>query len=253
MAASQYAFEQRCSECGSLDLLEDRANGDVVCTNCGVVAESHIMDEGSEWRTFGDNRDASTPACKIYKEAASQHPKGFKGKSRAAMCAAVVYAACRQAGYARTLNEVHAVVADTSKKEIAKCYKFLVEDIKMKVERITSASLVRRFCVALGLGAREAKAAEEMARAAVPSEDGNRLTNAPLRPWDGKSPASVAAAVVYAISSLSLQPSSAREVAQAAAIAEGTVTSTYKAMYAHRAELVPSWFAANMDLQRLPF
>ncbi len=67
------------------------------------------------------------------------------------------------------------MVADTSKKEIAKCYKFLVEDIKMKVERITSASLVRRFCVALGLGAREAKAAEEMARAAVPSEDGNRF------------------------------------------------------------------------------
>ncbi len=32
MAASQYAFEQWCSECGSLDLVEDRANGDVVCT-----------------------------------------------------------------------------------------------------------------------------------------------------------------------------------------------------------------------------
>ncbi len=44
---------------------------------------------------LGLQRDASTPACKIYKEAASQHPKGFKGKSRAAMCAAVVYAACR--------------------------------------------------------------------------------------------------------------------------------------------------------------
>ena len=179
------------------------------------------------------------------------------------------------------------MVADATKKEIVKCYKFLVENVKVKVERVTPASLVRRFCAALGLGAREAKAAEEMARAAVPSEDGGRLaelralcvyrnlapalraqrwrfhrdmlivrrvlqevpvvlsplrpqwweepecsphraaagdpcltfvscrlTNAPLRPWDGKSPASVAAAVIYAISSLAGQPSSAGEVAQ---------------------------------------
>ncbi len=40
--------------------------------------------------------------------------------------------------------------------------------------------------------------------------------------------------------------------AQAAAIAVGTVTSTYKEMYAYRAELVPRWFASNLDLQRLP-
>ncbi len=26
----------------------------VAMQNCGVVAESHIIDEGSEWRTFGD-------------------------------------------------------------------------------------------------------------------------------------------------------------------------------------------------------
>ena len=67
------------------------------------------------------------------------------------------------------------MVADATKKEIAKCYKFLVEDLKVKVEAVTPAGLVRRFCAALGLGAREAKAAEEMACAAVPSEDGSRL------------------------------------------------------------------------------
>ena len=66
------------------------------------------------------------------------------------------------------------MVADAGQKEIAKCYKFLVNVIKEKVEMVTPASLVRRFCAVLGLGAREMKAAEEMARAAVPSEGSTR-------------------------------------------------------------------------------
>ena len=80
----------------------------------------------------------------------------------------------RQAGYARTFKEIQAVVADASHKEIAKCYKFLLSEVKEKVEMVTPASLVRRFCALLGLGMREMKAAEEMARAAVPSEDSTR-------------------------------------------------------------------------------
>ncbi len=82
--------------------------------------------------------------------------------------------ASRQAGYARTFKEVQAVVADAGQKEIAKCYKFLVNVIKEKVEMVTPASLVRRFCAVLGLGVREMKAAEEMARTAVPAEGSTR-------------------------------------------------------------------------------
>ena len=66
------------------------------------------------------------------------------------------------------------MVADAGQKEIAKCYKFLVNVIKEKVEMVTPASLVRRFCAVLGLGVREMKAAEEMARTAVPSEGSTR-------------------------------------------------------------------------------
>ena len=40
--------------------------------------------------------------------------------------------------------------------------------------------------------------------------------------------------------------------AQAAAVAEGTVRSTYKDMYVYMAELVPPWFASQKELQRLP-
>ena len=66
------------------------------------------------------------------------------------------------------------MVADAPQRDIAKCYKFLLSDVKEKVEMVTPASLVRRFCSVLGLGLKEVKAAEEMARTAVPSEDSAR-------------------------------------------------------------------------------
>ena len=43
---------------------------------------------------LGLQKDASSRACEIFKKA-SEHPKGLKGKSTSAMCAAVVYVACR--------------------------------------------------------------------------------------------------------------------------------------------------------------
>ncbi len=39
---------------------------------------------------------------------------------------------------------------------------------------------------------------------------------------------------------------------QAAAVAEGTVRSTYKDMHVYMTELVPQWFASEKDLQNLP-
>ena len=74
-------YTQKCSDCGSSDFVEDFSAGDLVCQvgvmprheaellqapghssllppnlqRCGVVAESHTIDERSEWRTFGDS------------------------------------------------------------------------------------------------------------------------------------------------------------------------------------------------------
>lgn len=87
MDAARYKFEQQCADCGSSDFVEDHANGDLVCTvwslclprgyrlcvpgtlltvvnvqSCGLVAESHVIDERSEWRNFGDKVDCLLPA-----------------------------------------------------------------------------------------------------------------------------------------------------------------------------------------------
>lgn len=48
------AQDRKCPDCGSIQFVEDHANGDIVCKGCGLVAEAHIIDERSEWRTFSD-------------------------------------------------------------------------------------------------------------------------------------------------------------------------------------------------------
>ena len=48
-------FTQICPKCAThTAIVEDHASGDLICTECGLVIESRIIDECSEWRTFGD-------------------------------------------------------------------------------------------------------------------------------------------------------------------------------------------------------
>jgi len=48
-------FTQICPKCAThTPIVEDHSSGDLICTECGLVIESRIIDECSEWRTFGD-------------------------------------------------------------------------------------------------------------------------------------------------------------------------------------------------------
>ncbi len=45
----------RCSECGSNNLLSDQTRGDLICRKCGLILESNTIDQGAEWRAFNSN------------------------------------------------------------------------------------------------------------------------------------------------------------------------------------------------------
>jgi TFIIB zinc-binding len=49
-----------CRFCTASSIRTDWAQGDRVCTSCGVVQEEHIIDRGPEWRDYGDNDDHPT-------------------------------------------------------------------------------------------------------------------------------------------------------------------------------------------------
>lgn len=49
--------DRQCRHCMSHNFRVDWAQGDRVCTDCGVVDESHLLDDRPEWRDFGEAED----------------------------------------------------------------------------------------------------------------------------------------------------------------------------------------------------
>ena len=48
----------KCNECGSKNLITDMARGEIICANCGLVVEHHLIDSGPEWRSFSLAEDS---------------------------------------------------------------------------------------------------------------------------------------------------------------------------------------------------
>ncbi|MCL7028968.1 hypothetical protein MKW94_011674 [Papaver nudicaule] len=48
--------DQNCPGCKrSTVVVLDRSSGDIICSECGLVLESHYIDETAEWRTYADD------------------------------------------------------------------------------------------------------------------------------------------------------------------------------------------------------
>ncbi|KNA20678.1 hypothetical protein SOVF_050140 [Spinacia oleracea] len=51
-----------CGDCKrQTEVVYDHTSGDTVCSECGLVLESHSIDETSEWRTFSDSGNNADP------------------------------------------------------------------------------------------------------------------------------------------------------------------------------------------------
>ena len=50
-AKSNFSVD-RCEECKKAELVINHVEGTIVCQNCGLVQQSRIIDDSSEWRTF---------------------------------------------------------------------------------------------------------------------------------------------------------------------------------------------------------
>lgn len=54
--------QRRCRECQSYNFVVDWQQGDIICTSCGVVCDSHIIDESYEGRNFNNDEDRARKA-----------------------------------------------------------------------------------------------------------------------------------------------------------------------------------------------
>lgn len=58
--------EQMCKACNKRGIYTDTTNGMLICTNCGVISETDILDQTAEWNNNNEsNKDPSRCGCPI--------------------------------------------------------------------------------------------------------------------------------------------------------------------------------------------
>ncbi|EJW04304.1 hypothetical protein EDEG_01428 [Edhazardia aedis USNM 41457] len=279
-----------CPNCGEdKNIIEDYKNGYNVCAECGCTIGPRIIDEGSEWRNFGDSQTGGDPSrvggpnnpfletdvldtiisgkdslARTQMKSTMRGPEralinGFnlltnycdrngiamviqdraktilktviekklaKGKNAEAVAAACLHLACKHAKCPRTFKEI-SLMCQVPKDEVGKCYK-LIEKHFDKVEILNVEDIIERFCSDLSLGIKEQKTALRISQ---------RLKKHGISA--GKSPASVAAAVIYMVAHLySKDKKINKDIHYVTCVSEVTIKNTYKDLLQYKYILI---------------
>ncbi|MFQ6077199.1 MAG: transcription initiation factor IIB [Candidatus Bathyarchaeia archaeon] len=153
-------------------------------------------------------------ASVIYRRALKK--RLIRGRSIQIVAAASVYMACRKCRIARTLDEV-AHASGMERKDIGRCYRFMVKELREFVPPPAPSYYVCRFANHLELSGR----AETIALRIL-------LTAKKMRLTGGRGPLSIATAAIYIASVLINDRRTQREVAEVAGITEVTIRNRYK-------------------------
>jgi transcription initiation factor TFIIB len=138
------------------------------------------------------------------------------GRSIEGVATASLYAAARQAGVPRSLDELTAV-SRVDRMELTRTYRYIVRELNLEVKPAEPESYVPRFASDLQLS-------DEVTRTA------RRLIESARREGvlSGKSPVGIAAAGIYAAALLCNEKVTQKEVSDAADISEVTIRNRYK-------------------------
>ncbi|MFP4626441.1 MAG: transcription initiation factor IIB [Natronomonas sp.] len=162
-------------------------------------------------------------ASVIYRRALDENL--LPGRSIEGVSTASVYAAARQAGVPRSLDEVSGV-SRVEKNEIARTYRYVVRELGLEVAPADPESYVPRFASDLELSDEAEHRARELLRNA--KDQGVH---------SGKSPVGLAAAAVYAASLLTNEKTTQASVSAVADISEVTIRNRYHELLEAEQEL----------------
>jgi transcription initiation factor TFIIB len=138
------------------------------------------------------------------------------GRSIEGVATASLYAAARQAGTPRSLDEI-AAVSRVDKMELTRTYRYVVRELKLEIKPADPEQYVPRFASDLGLSDEAERRARELLSTA--REAGIH---------SGKSPVGLAAAAVYAAALLTNEKVTQSEVGAVANVSEVTIRNRYK-------------------------
>ncbi|MFB6118430.1 transcription initiation factor IIB family protein [Halosegnis sp.] len=149
----------------------------------------------------------------IYRRALNENL--LPGRSIEGVATASLYAAARQAGTPRSLDEI-TQVSRVEKDEIARTYRYVVRELGLEVAPADPESYVPRFASDLDLSDEAERRARQLLKSA--KEQGIH---------SGKSPVGLAAAAVYAASLLTNEKVTQSDVSEVANISEVTIRNRY--------------------------
>ena len=150
------------------------------------------------------------------------------GRSIEGVSTSSLYAAARQAGTPRSLDEI-AAVSRVEKDEIARTYRYVVRELKLEIQPADPESYVPRFASDLGLS----DESERRARQLLETAKSQGIHS-------GKSPVGLAAAAVYAASLLTNEKVTQSEVSEVANISEVTIRNRYHELLEAEDGITPS-------------
>ena len=140
----------------------------------------------------------------------------LKGRSIKSMVCTCVYIACREHKIPRTLSEICGLSSE-NKKTIRRCYKIVLQNLKLKVPNLKANELIAKMSSSLKITKDIENRALEIIRLAKQSKN---LT--------GKDPKGIAAAALYLACLEMNNRRSQSEVAKVAEITEVTLRNRYK-------------------------
>ncbi|WP_394742301.1 transcription initiation factor IIB [Natronococcus roseus] len=138
------------------------------------------------------------------------------GRSIEGVATAALYAAARQAGTPRSLDEISAV-SRVDKMELTRTYRYVIRELGLEVQPADPEHYVPRFVSDLDLS----DETERMARDLLESARQEGVHS-------GKSPVGLAAAAVYAAALLTNEKVTQNDVSEVASISEVTIRNRYK-------------------------
>ncbi|EFW91613.1 Transcription factor TFIIB cyclin-related protein [Haladaptatus paucihalophilus DX253] len=138
------------------------------------------------------------------------------GRSIEGVATSAVYAAARQTGVPRSLDEV-AAVSRIDEMEFKRTYRYIVRELGLEIQPADPLSYVSRFASDLDISDESERRAKDLLKTA--KEQGVH---------SGKSPVGLAAAAVYAGSLLSNEKVTQSEVSDVANVSEVTIRNRYQ-------------------------
>jgi len=153
-------------------------------------------------------------AAYIYRKALEK--KLVRGRSISALIAATLYAACRESGTPRTLNDVSGSI-NITRKNLAICYRMIIKELDLKMPVVDSVQCIARIASQIGLSEKTKRHAMKLLKKAEETQI-----------ISGKDPMGMAASALYIASMETGENTTQKTIALAAGVTEVTIRNRCK-------------------------